>query len=57
MLKQRLSCFFNMKEMSNDFSKEIESDEWVCDFASAVDIMQKLNELNTKTTRQSYMCS
>ncbi|CAI9739134.1 Hypothetical predicted protein [Octopus vulgaris] len=26
----------------------MESDEWVCDFAFAVDIMQKLNELNTK---------
>ncbi|XP_066990456.1 general transcription factor II-I repeat domain-containing protein 2A-like [Macrobrachium rosenbergii] len=25
-----------------------ECDEWVCDFAFAVDIMQKLNELNTK---------
>ena len=26
----------------------MESEEWVCDFAFAVDIMQKLNELNTK---------
>ena len=40
--------FFNMKDISCDFSKEMESEEWVCDFAFAVDIMQKLNELNTK---------
>ena len=26
----------------------MESEEWVCDFAFAVDIMQELNELNTK---------
>ena len=26
----------------------MESEEWVCDFAFAVDLMQKLNELNTK---------
>ena len=40
--------FFNMKDISGDFSKEMGSEEWVCDFAFAVDIMQKLNELNTK---------
>ena len=37
-----------MKDISCDFSKEVESEEWVCNFAFAVDIMQKLNELNTK---------
>ena len=36
--------FFNMKDISCDFSKEMESEEWVCDFAFAVDY---------KTTRQS----
>ena len=40
--------FFNIKDISCDFSKEMESEEWVCDFAFAVDIMQKLNEPNTK---------
>ena len=39
--------FFNMKDISCDFSKEMESEEWVCDFAFTVD-MQKLNKLNTK---------
>lgn len=47
-LKAEIVMFFTMKEISCDFSKEMESDEWVCDFAFAVDIMQKLNELNTK---------
>ena len=47
-VKAEVVMFFNMKEISCDFSKEMESDEWVCDFAFAVDIMQKLNELNTK---------
>lgn len=47
-VKAEIVMFFNMKEISCDFSKEMESDEWVCDFAFAVDIMQKLNELNTK---------
>ena len=47
-LKAEIVMFFNMKDISCDFSKEMESEEWVCDFAFAVDIMQKLNELNTK---------
>ena len=47
-LKEEISLFFDMKGISCDFSKEIQSEEWVCDFAFAVDIMQKLNELNTK---------
>ena len=47
-LKEEILLFFDMKGISCDFSKEIQSEEWVCDFAFAVDIMQKLNELNTK---------
>ena len=47
-LKAEIVMFFNMKDISCDFSKEMESEEWVCDIALAVDIMQKLNELNTK---------
>ena len=39
---------FGYKNISCDLSKEIQSEEWVCDFAFPVDIMQKLNELNTK---------
>ena len=40
--------FFNMKDISCDFPKEVESEEWVCYFVFAGGIMQKLNELNTK---------
>lgn len=47
-LKEEILLFFDMKGISCDFSKEMQSEEWVCDFAFAVDIMQKLNELNTK---------
>ncbi|XP_068250678.1 general transcription factor II-I repeat domain-containing protein 2-like [Palaemon carinicauda] len=47
-VKEEVVLFFNMKDISCDFSRERECDEWVCDFAFAVDIMQKLNELNTK---------
>ncbi|XP_068219244.1 general transcription factor II-I repeat domain-containing protein 2A-like [Palaemon carinicauda] len=47
-VKEEVVLFFNMKDFSCDFSREMECDEWVCDFAFAVDIMQKLNELNTK---------
>ena len=39
--KAEIVMFF-MKNISCDFSKEMESEEWVCDFAFAVDIMQKL---------------
>ena len=38
-LKAEMVMFFNMKDISCDFSKEMESEEWVCDFAFAVDIM------------------
>ena len=47
-LKAEIVMFFNMKDISCHFSKEMGSEEWVCDFAFAVDMMQKLNELNTK---------
>ena len=47
-LKEEIVMFLNIKDISCNFTKEMESDEWVCDFAFAVDIMQKLNELNTK---------
>ena len=51
-LKEDVLLFFDMKGISCDFSKEIQSEEWVCNFAFAVDIMQKLNELNTKLQRK-----
>ena len=47
-LKTELIMFLNMNEIVCDFSREMERDEWVCDFAFAVDIMEKLNDLNTK---------
>ncbi|XP_029656857.2 general transcription factor II-I repeat domain-containing protein 2-like [Octopus sinensis] len=47
-LKAEILMFLKMQDISCDFLNEMESDEWVCDFAFAVDIMQKLNELNTK---------
>ena len=36
------------KDIICDLSREKERDEWVSDFALDVDIMQKLNDLNTK---------
>ncbi|XP_076056619.1 general transcription factor II-I repeat domain-containing protein 2-like [Oratosquilla oratoria] len=47
-LKAEIVTFLNVKDISCDFSKEMENVEWVCDFAFAVDIMQKLSELNTE---------
>ena len=47
-LKAEIIMFLNMNEIVCDFSREMERDEWVCDFAFAVDIMQKRNDLNTK---------
>ena len=50
--------FFSMNDISCDFPKEMESEEWVCDFAFALDIMQKLNELNTKLQgKDVFICS
>ncbi|XP_066953353.1 general transcription factor II-I repeat domain-containing protein 2A-like [Macrobrachium rosenbergii] len=40
-VKEEVVMFFNMKDISCDFLREMECDEWVCDFAFAVDIMQK----------------
>ncbi|XP_036357567.1 general transcription factor II-I repeat domain-containing protein 2A-like [Octopus sinensis] len=47
-LKAEILMFLKMQDISCDFLNEMRSDEWVCDFAFAVDIMQKLSELNTK---------
>lgn len=47
-VKAEIVMFCNIKEISCDVLTKMDSDEWVCDFAFAVDIMQKLNELNTK---------
>lgn len=37
-----------MENLYCEFSKEMQSANWVCDFAFAVDILHKVNELNTK---------
>ena len=47
-LKAKIIMFLTMNEIICNLSREMERDEWVCDFAFAVDIMQKLNDLNTK---------
>ena len=47
-LKAEIVMFFSMKDISCNFPKEMKSEEWVCAFGFALDIMQKLNELNTK---------
>ena len=47
-LKAEILLFLEIKGSSCDFSKKMGSEDRVCDFAFAVDIMQKLNELNTK---------
>ena len=47
-LKEEIVIFLNIKDISCDFLEEMQSEVWVCDFAFAVDIMQKLNELNIK---------
>ena len=36
-LKAEVVMFFNMEDISCDFSKEMESEEWICDFSFAVD--------------------
>ena len=56
-LKAAIVMFSNMKDNYCDFSKEMESEEWVCDLAFAVDIMQKLNEPNTKLQGKGVICS
>ena len=47
-LKAEIIMLLNMNDIVYDFSREMERDEWVFDSAFAVDIMQKLNDLNTK---------
>ena len=42
-LEAEIRMFLNMQDISCDFLKEMERDEWVCDFASAVDIVQHMN--------------
>ena len=51
-LKAKILLFLEIKGISCDFSKKIGIKGWVCDFARAVDIMQKLKELNTKLQRK-----
>ena len=47
-IKTEIVMLFDMENISCDFSKEMKSEKWICDFAFAVDIFQKLNELSTK---------
>ena len=56
--RQFRSFLEDIEAESCDFPKEMESEEWVCDFAFAVDTMQKLNELNTKLQSKGvFICS
>ena len=47
-LKEEIVIFLDMKDISCQFSKKMQSEVWVCNFAFAMDILQKLNELNIK---------
>ena len=56
-LKAEIILFLEIKDISYDFSKKIESEEWVFNFVSAVDIMQKLNEFNKKLQGKGVFAS
>uniref|UniRef100_A0AAV2KR74 HAT C-terminal dimerisation domain-containing protein n=1 Tax=Knipowitschia caucasica TaxID=637954 RepID=A0AAV2KR74_KNICA len=46
-LKEEISSFLELKEKSEEFP-ELSDENWLCDFAFAVDIFSHLNELNVK---------
>ena len=45
-LPKEILIFLEMKEASDDFQELMAKSEFKCDFAFAVDLMKKLNELN-----------
>ena len=47
-LREEIVMFLEMKSIWSDFSTNIVDEEWRLDFKFAIDIMEKLNELNVK---------
>ena len=47
-LREEIVMFLEMKSIQCDFSTNIVGEEWRLDFMFAIDIMEKLNELNVK---------
>lgn len=47
-LKEEIVMFLEMKDIDCDFVTNIVNEEWTSDFMLAIDIMEKLNELNVK---------
>ena len=47
-LKEEIVMFLEMKGFVCDFVTNIVNEEWKSDFMFAIDIMEKLNELNVK---------
>lgn len=47
-LKEEIVMFLEMKHIDCDFVTNIVNEEWKSDFMFAIDIMEKLNELNVK---------
>ena len=45
-LRNEILLFLDMKGIECDFLTNMHSDEWKCDFMFAIDIFEKLNELN-----------
>ena len=47
-LREEIVMFLEMKSIQCDFCTNIVDEEWRLDFKFAIDIMEKLNELNVK---------
>jgi hAT family C-terminal dimerisation region len=47
-LREEIVMFMEMKDATMEFSTQMKKSEWQSDFAFAVDILEKLNELNLK---------
>lgn len=47
-LKEEIVMFLEMKDIDCDFGITIADEEWTSDFMFAIDIMEKMNELNVK---------
>ena len=47
-LREEIVMFLEMKSIQSDFSTKIVDEEWRLDFKFAIDIIEKLNELNVE---------
>ena len=51
-LREKILIFLEIKKIDCDFRENMKSDDWRCDFMFAIEVFEKLNNLNLELQRK-----